>query len=67
MSITTQQGEENRMLGTYLKYVFITALTTGTVLSFHETLWTWALIPVGIVWGMIALGLTLERMEHSKR
>lgn len=55
------------MLGTYLKYVFITALTTGTVLSFHETLWTWALIPVAIVWGMIALGLTLERIEHSKR
>ena len=54
------------MLGTTLKYVFITALTTGTVLSFHETLWTWALIPVGIVWGMIALGLTLVRLEQER-
>ena len=53
------------MLGTYLKYVFITALTTGIVLSFHETYWTWAIIPVAIVWGMIALGLALERRERE--
>ena len=55
------------MLGTYLKYVFITALTTGTVLAFHETYWTWAIIPVAIVWGMIALGLTLVRIENTER
>jgi hypothetical protein len=54
------------MLGLTLKYVFITALTTGTALSFHETLWTWATIPVAIVWGMIALGLTLERLEQER-
>lgn len=54
------------MLGTYLKYVFITALTTGLVLSFHETYWTWSIIPIAIVWGMIVLGLALERREHNK-
>lgn len=54
------------MLGTYLKYVFITALTTGIALSFHETYWTWSAIPVAIVWGMIALGLTLERLERER-
>lgn len=54
------------MLGTYLKYVFITALTSGIVLSFHETYWTWSAIPVAIVWGMIALGLTLERLERER-
>lgn len=55
------------MLGTYLKYVFITALTSGLVLSFHETLWAWSLIPVAIVWIMIALGLTLERLDRQKQ
>jgi hypothetical protein len=54
------------MLGTTLKYVFITALTTGTFLSFHDTYWTYAIYPVAIVWGMIALGLTLERLERNK-
>lgn len=61
-----QQGEENIMLGLTLKYVFITALTTGTFLSFHENYWTYAIYPVAIVWGMIALGLTLERLERNK-
>jgi hypothetical protein len=54
------------MLGTTLKYVFITALTTGTILSFHDTYWTYAIYPVAIVWGMIALGLTLERLDREK-
>jgi hypothetical protein len=53
-------------MGTYLKYVFITALTTGAFLSFHETYWTYAIYPVAIVWGMIALGLALERREREK-
>jgi hypothetical protein len=53
-------------MGNYLKYVFITALTTGLFLSFHETLWTWALIPVSIVWVMIALGLAIERREQNR-
>lgn len=55
------------MLGTYLKYVFITALTTGLFLSFHDTYWPWAIACAGIVWGMIALGLTLERLEQDKK
>jgi hypothetical protein len=53
-------------MGTYLKYVFITALTTGTFLAFHDHWWPWAIIPVSIVWGMIALGLALERREREK-
>jgi len=54
------------MLGTYLKYVFITALTTGLFLSFHNTLWPWAYIAVAIVWGMIITGLALERRERER-
>lgn len=54
------------MLGTYLKYVFITALTTGTFLSFHDHLWPWAIIPASIVWLMIALGLSIERWERER-
>jgi hypothetical protein len=53
-------------MGTYLKYVFITALTTGIFLSFHDTYWTYAIYPAMIVWGMIALGLALERRERGK-
>lgn len=54
------------MLGTYLKYVFITALITGLFLSFHNTLYPWAYIAVAIVWGMIITGLALERREREK-
>ena len=50
----------------YLKYVFITALTTGILLSFHETYWAWSVIPAVVVWGMITLGLALERWENQK-
>lgn len=52
-------------LANYLKYVFITALITGTFLAFHDQFWPWALIPVSIVWGMIVLGLALERKERQ--
>ena len=38
----------------------------GLLLGFHETLWPWAFIPAGIVWGMIVLGLELERREQKK-
>jgi hypothetical protein len=55
------------MLGTTLKYVFITALTTGLFLSFHDTYMTWAILPAVIVWGMIALGLTLERRDRERQ
>lgn len=54
------------MLGTYIKYVTITALITGVFLSFHEHLWPWALIPASFVWIVIALGLTLERLDRER-
>lgn len=54
------------MLGTYLKYVFITALITGVFLSFHSELWPWAYIAVAIVWGMVVTGLALEHREREK-
>jgi hypothetical protein len=44
-----------------MKYAITTVLITGVFLSFHDTYWPWAIIPAGIVWGTIALGLTLER------
>lgn len=44
-----------------MKYAITTVLITGVFLSFHDTYWPWAIIPAGIVWGLIALGLSLER------
>jgi len=41
------------------------SLAVGLVLSFHDTLWHWAFIPAGIVWGAAILGLLLERREQS--
>lgn len=44
----------------------LTNILVGLVLSFHETLWPWAFIPGVIVWGMIVLGLEIERREKKK-
>ena len=40
---------------------FLGVLLLGVTLSFHEHLYAWALLPLSICAGMIALGLMIER------
>lgn len=42
------------------KFILGTCIVVGLVLSFHDTLWPWAIIPAGIVWGMLGLALLFE-------
>lgn len=49
-----------------MKYAIATVLITGVFLSFHDTYWPWAIIPAGIIWSLIAVGLLIDRIERGK-
>ena len=40
---------------------FVGIILLGVVLSFHNTLWPWAALPLLVAGGMLAVGLMLER------
>jgi hypothetical protein len=40
---------------------FLVLMVSATVLSFHDTLYPLALVPLAIAGGLVALGLALER------
>ena len=42
---------------------FLTIFMLGVLVSFHEHLYGYALIPLAICAGMIALGLAIERRQ----
>jgi hypothetical protein len=42
---------------------FIGTLSLGVVLSFHEHLYAWALLPLAICGAMLAVGLMIERKQ----
>jgi hypothetical protein len=44
---------------------FVGVLLLGTVLSFHATLWPWAVLPLAIAGGMLAVGLMIERNSKA--
>jgi hypothetical protein len=44
---------------------FVGVLLLGTVMSFHDTLWPWALLPLAIASGMLAVGLMIERNSKA--
>lgn len=46
---------------------FLTLLVGSLVLSFHETLWVWAPVPMGVALLMIYIGLLIERKELERR
>ena len=43
------------------KFIIGGSLIVGLILSFHDTYWPWAIIPIAIVWGTAGLALYLER------
>jgi hypothetical protein len=44
---------------------FIGVILLGTVMSFHNTLWPWAVLPLAIASGMLAVGLMIERNNKA--
>jgi hypothetical protein len=44
---------------------FVGVLLLGVVLSFHEHLYAWALLPLAICAGMLAVGLMIERNSKA--
>jgi hypothetical protein len=44
---------------------FVGAILLGVVLSFHNTLWPWAMLPLAIAGGMLAVGLMIERNSKA--
>lgn len=46
---------------------FLTLLFGSIVISFHETLWVWAPVPMMIALLMIYIGLLIERKEAGRR
>jgi len=49
------------MLKTFLTLVF-----GSVILSFHETLWVWASVPMMIALLMIYIGLLIQRKEAGR-
>jgi hypothetical protein len=44
---------------------FIGVILLGTVLSFHDTLWPWAVLPLLAAGAMLAVGLMIERNSKA--
>jgi len=44
---------------------FVGVILLGAVLSFHDTLWPWAILPLAIAGGMLAVGLMIERNSKA--
>jgi hypothetical protein len=44
---------------------FVGAILLGVVLSFHDTLWPWAVLPLAIAVGMVVVGLMIERNSKT--
>jgi hydrogenase/urease accessory protein HupE len=44
---------------------FVGVILLGTVMSFHDTLWPWSIVPLVIAASMLALGLDMERKNKS--
>lgn len=49
------------MLKTFLALVVLSG-----VLSFHETLWVWASVPMGVALLMVLVGLQIEKKEAER-
>jgi predicted Na+-dependent transporter len=45
---------------------FLTLVGASVVISFHESLWAWALVPMGVALLMVLVGLQLERREVER-
>ena len=43
---------------------FLTIFMLGLLVAFHEHMYAYALIPLGVCAGMVALGLALERKQQ---
>lgn len=54
-------GRKGDMLKT-----FLTLVGASVVISFHESLWAWALVPMGVALLMVLVGLQLERREVER-
>jgi hydrogenase/urease accessory protein HupE len=44
---------------------FVGVILLGTVMSFHDTLWPWSIVPLVIAASMLALGLAIERNSKA--
>jgi uncharacterized membrane protein YccC len=44
---------------------FVGVILLGVVLSFHDTLWPWAVLLLAIAGGMLAVGLMIERNSKA--
>ena len=44
---------------------FVGVLLLGTVMSFHDTLWPWAVLPLLAAGAMLAVGLMIERNSKA--
>lgn len=45
---------------------FLTLIGASVVISFHESLWVWAPVPMGVALLMILIGLQIERREVER-